>query len=234
MSKSLERCRLYISKEDLNQALKLKIDLVHLAGKTRRSHTKRIILLHICKNMRRQKLKASEACLADLVREYGNALPPCPYVMRWIARVREPIFRPFQQKSNKDIRILLVTGISLNGDREGFVYALNWAPEPSFFKIGCAKTSAENTVKDWERCDPEAEVIFNEPFQFPERMEDLIHLHLIDKRYQMDRPCERCAIKHAEWSKVPMEDVKRVVEEWGCHGRKTTIFNGRNFGALQA
>lgn len=52
-----------------------------------------------------------------------------------------------------------------------------------FIKIGCCNSTPAQRIKQWDKCYLKATIYHQEVFEFPQRIEKLIHLGLADKRY---------------------------------------------------
>ena len=213
-TKKAGRCQLKVSKADLSQALKLVTGLEDLVGEERMKYLERIILLHVCDNTHRVKLKAHETCLAKLVQNYADTLKTHTGNVERNPKPVESAFRPFTTNLKKDMQSLLTTKISPNEDPQGFLYGFRCVADPDFIKIGYAKTSPERRVKAWKKCHSEADIVFQVHFPFPKRMESLVHMQLINARYELIKPCEFCGTIHTEWFKLSVRHAKSLVEAW--------------------
>ncbi|KAH0175698.1 hypothetical protein KCU67_g10, partial [Aureobasidium melanogenum] len=57
-------------------------------------------------------------------------------------------------------------------------------PYPSLSRsIGCCNSTPAQRIKQWDKCYLKATIYHQEVFEFPQRIEKLIHLGLADKRY---------------------------------------------------
>ena len=128
------------------------------------------------------------------MRSYASTHPTNPGGMELNLRPVPSTFHPFTIRLKNDMRSVLETKISINGNPHGFLYGFKCTAEPDFIKIRYARTSPEKRVKTWKNCHSDAEIVFHEHFPFFSRMESLIHMQPIDMRYVMIITCEFAAL----------------------------------------
>lgn len=123
--------------------------------------------------------------------------------------------RPSNRNSNTTLRSKLESHINKKQFLNGFVYVFWTASDPKFIKIGCSNHSPEARVTQWTKCYPAAELLLKEAFDFPQRIEELIHLQLADKRVEMQCDVPSCKSGfHDEWFECSVEEARVVIQDW--------------------
>jgi hypothetical protein len=138
--------------------------------------------------------------------------------------IRQPAeFTSFLPGPEDNLDILLPQPVASNQAASGYVYALFWPSEPEFVKIGYAKSSTARRLKTWNKCHRGAEILYSAPFMFPERMERIIHLQLIKRRYCI-MACVACGRCHIERFKISPEEAIQTIRDWRDVTRKDALY----------
>jgi hypothetical protein len=141
-----------------------------------------------------------------------------------VVGIQEPtVFTSFLPGPKDDLNVLLVQPVVSNQTTSGYVYALCWPSEPEFVKIGYAKLSPAKRLKIWNKCHQEAEILYSAPFMFPERMERIIHLQLIKKRYSI-MACMACGRSHIEWFKMSHDEAIQTIRDWEKLSEESVLY----------
>ena len=211
------RCGGNVSGQELEQAKRLRFKLAGQKGEELASTMERIIRLRVCNNTHRKKLiNASQLKLLEsLVEAYKEMQvetePSEPQLMLGEEELFERHPPPGPRRT---IELILRRTINQRQDEEGMIYIFSWPRKPGLLKIGYAKESAEDRVRTLRHCHPEASLLYKMDVTFPERMEQLIHAELADKRYRLREDCLGCGKRHTEWFAVTLEEAKRVIRDW--------------------
>lgn len=130
--------------------------------------------------------------------------------------IRAPVStRPSKRNSNTTLRAKLESHIEEKQFPNGFIYVFRTASDPQFVKIGCSNHSPTARVAQWAKCYPEAKLLLKEAFDFPQRIEELIHLQLADKRVEMQCDVPSCKSGfHDEWFECSVEEARVVIQDW--------------------
>jgi hypothetical protein len=208
------RCGGLTTPEDLAEAQRLSSILPADAGEERIEIIKRIILLRVCKNTHRRTLEdvRQSSTFVTLVTIYEKSLVMSGIVQS-AGKGQDELFEPFHAPKGQGIAHLLPQDINSNQYVAGSIYVFKWPRVPGLLKIGYAKKST-NRINTWQHCHPEATLIYERDFAFPERMEKLVHAELADTRRRLRVECSRCGCKHTEWFEVSLEEAKRVIDGW--------------------
>jgi hypothetical protein len=141
------------------------------------------------------------------------------------ARVKPAaIFRPqaleelqciARTKDDMSVRIKLERPIRPEQFSDGFLYAFTSEFEPGFVKIGCCRSAPAQRIRQWDKCYPKATLYHEEACEFPQRMEELIHLEWADRRYSKQCDVGSCKWKsHDEWFKCLPTEAERIMRQW--------------------
>ena len=125
----------------------------------------------------------------------------------------QQMFEPYQNTPGDNVSKVIRSTVHENQSSERFVYAFDWPTYPGFVKIGYVKAFVEKRMKKWRRCHHGANLVVYEKFNFPERMERLIHLQLAGNRHQIAF-CLVCNRTHFEWFKISADEAKQVIRDW--------------------
>lgn len=135
-------------------------------------------------------------------------------------------FRLCQRNSKTTLRMKLESPIKDNQFPTGFLYIYTWDSMPGFVKIGCAKTSSAKRVAQWAKCHPALTLAFHTDFIFPQRIEELVHLQLADKRYEVSCNLPSCKSDyHNEWFTSSVEGARRLLEQWKALAERSPIYD---------
>jgi ferredoxin len=132
-------------------------------------------------------------------------------------------FTSFLPGPKDSLDLLLPQPVASNQAASGYVYALFWPSEPEFVKIGYAKSSMARRLKTWNKCHRGAEILYSAPFMFPERMERIIHLQLIERRHCI-MACVACGRCHIEWFKISPEEAIQTIRDWRDVTREDALY----------
>ena len=97
----------------------------------------------------------------------------------------------------------------------GSLYIFTWKHLPGYVKVGCAKGDSAKRIEQWAKCYSGAERVHSVNVSFPQRMEELVHLQMAERRYEVYCDEESCKLRyHDEWFKCSVEEMKSVVDGW--------------------
>jgi hypothetical protein len=133
------------------------------------------------------------------------------------------VFASFLPGPKDNLDLLLSQPVASNQAASGYVYALFWPSQPEFVKIGYAKSSTARRLKTWNKCHQGAEILYSAPFMFPERMERIIHLQLLQRRHCI-KACVACGRSHIEWFKISREEAVQIICDWRDVNRENTLY----------
>jgi hypothetical protein len=162
-------------------------------------------------------------CSLDEPRSYGPTDPDFEVALKVIENQQPTVFTSFLPGPKDDLKMLLVQPVASNQAASGYVYALCWPSEPGFVKIGYAKSSPATRLKIWNKCHEGAEILYSAPFMFPERMERIIHLQLIEKRYRITA-CVVCGRSHNEWFKMSQDETIQTIRDWETLSEESVLY----------
>ena len=123
------------------------------------------------------------------------------------------VFIPYVTDPRDSVKGDLLCDVPLSHARTGFVYAFMWPSCPDYIKIGYTSNSSQSRVQDWQSCHPGATLCVSTAFDFPERMERLIHLQMAKQRHKIMK-CKNCMKTHFEWFKLPIAVVSQIIGDW--------------------
>jgi hypothetical protein len=202
-------CGSQISKGELTLATS-KLNELHNPTIEEASVLKAIIKLLICANHRRSH---TEVQLDALIRKYKSELLES-------AKMHEAFdftsYRAWHDSgARRSVREKLGDVIKGNEYQTGSVYGFTWDVVPGLIKIGYAKDTTNDRVKQWHKCHPGATRVFNITFDFPHRMEELIHTQMANKRQELECRLKACPLDyHNEWFKSSVEEAELIVRRW--------------------
>ena len=123
--------------------------------------------------------------------------------------------RQSHRNSQKNFGLKLGTEIKSEQFVEGYVYVFTSECVPGLVKVGSTKSSVAERVKEWRKCYYKPQILCSERFQFPQRMEELVHLQFVANRREVLCWKRECKMKfHDEWFQCEPHRMKAVVEEW--------------------
>ncbi|KAF2752933.1 hypothetical protein EJ05DRAFT_490533 [Pseudovirgaria hyperparasitica] len=230
--KGPKRCGGNISTNDLEESQKLGKVIETMGQDKRKSVLKDIILLHVCKNTHRQKLEEESECLGRLVQKYDASLLPelsGPKSLIKESIVTDPQlfiprFGPCSSDLSNTVKEVLRKQINPNQAKSGTVYVFACPSAPGYVKIGYVKESIKKRMAKWNKCHPQASLLYEEAFAFPERMEKLIHLELASQRRCL-LGCKSCGKDHIEWFQVSIEEVRRLIQDWKLITQESELYS---------
>lgn len=123
------------------------------------------------------------------------------------------VFIPYVTDPKDSVKGDLLCDVPFNYARTGHVYAFTWPSNPDYIKIGYTSNSSQSRVLEWQSCHPGATLCVSIEFDFPKRMERLIHLQMAKHRHKIVK-CKNCLKTHFEWFKLSIEDVSQVIQDW--------------------
>jgi hypothetical protein len=169
----------------------------------------KILRLLVCKR------HSEEQILSQMNRLLATYIPELvEFARSHIART-DPTSQLCDRNSNMSVRIKLESLISSEQFPDGFLYAFTSEFEPGFVKIGCCKSTPAQRIRQWDKCYPKATLYHQEVFKFPQRIEELIHLELADKRYSKQCNVGSCDSKsHDEWFKCSPAEAEHIIQQW--------------------
>ncbi|KAG9664677.1 hypothetical protein KCV03_g10099, partial [Aureobasidium melanogenum] len=127
----------------------------------------------------------------------------------------DPTSQLWDRNSSMSVRIKLERPIRPEQFSDGFLYAFTSEFEPGFVKFGCCKSALAQRIRQWDKCYPKATLYHQEVFKFPQRIEELIHLELADKRYSKQCNVGSCDSKsHDEWFKCSPAEAEQIIQQW--------------------
>lgn len=213
------QCRGEISEGDLRSASSQMRLLTGSTGENR-SLLKTITPLLVCKRHPDWRVQTQ---LQDLMRIYESDICEYGKICGPLDRV-EP--RACQRNSATTLLQKLKSPIESNQFEGGVVYLFTWDKQPGFVKIGCAKGLSDRRVAQWAKCYPRLTPNFDMKFDFPQRMEEMIHLELAGKRYEMRCDIRSCRSEyHDEWFKCSVEEAETLVRRWRSRDDEHTLYD---------
>jgi len=179
-----------------------------------------IIKLLICANHRKSQTGGQ---LDALMRKYRSELLE-------FAKTRElqsfTSYRPWRQSTRVSVKEKLGVVIKENESRTGSVYGYTWDVVPGLIKIGYAKDTTCGRIKQWCKCNPGATQVFSVTFDFPHRMEELIHRQLADKRQELKCNLEACpSTYHNEWFSCSVEETEQILQQWKTISEEEPLYD---------
>jgi hypothetical protein len=94
----------------------------------------------------------------------------------------------------------------------GYLYIYTCPYIPGFVKIGCSNKEPDRRIKEWRSCHPLATEQDRCKFEFPQRMEELVHLRLNTLRSEVICLAQQCkADYHDEWFKCSVDEAKGII-----------------------
>ncbi|KAK2595517.1 hypothetical protein QQS21_006745 [Conoideocrella luteorostrata] len=95
----------------------------------------------------------------------------------------------------------------------GFVYVLEHLRDPTLFKIGRTKTSAEQRLRQSNNCcGKNSEIIHQSANKIPGAYQAECIAHAILQHHRLDvKDCPQCGRSHSEWFRAPREKVLEAV-----------------------
>jgi hypothetical protein len=157
------------------------------------------------------------------LRAHDPAQPNSDVASEILDNQQSAVFASFLPGPKDNLDLLLSQPVASNQAASGYVYALFWPSEPEFVKIGYAKSSTARRLKTWNKCHQGAEILYSAPFMFPERMERIIHLQLIQRRHYI-RACVACGRSHIEWFKISREEAVQIIRDWRDVNKENTLY----------
>lgn len=180
---------------------------LHVSSKDEATALEEIIKLLICANHRRSR---TEIQLDTLMQRYKPELLESAKMHREFSFTT---YHAFQDRARRSVREKLGSLIKDNEHRAGSAYGFTWDVVPGLIKIGYANDTTSDRVKQWRKCHPGATQVFNITFDFPHRMEELIHAQMADKRQECR--LDSCSFKyHNEWFRSSVEETELIVRQW--------------------
>lgn len=196
------RCKAQPSQADLNEALRLIAGIWLRSPQDTNTKLEEVIRLRTCPT-HRQKLEAQYLmCQAKIYSETllqsGQGLRP--------GAAEDPPFLPYNANPSLNLVRKLKEPINPNQDPSGFLYVFQIKSAPGFVKIGYGAKSLDDMLKRWRKCHSEPTICFTEHFDYPERMEEIVHLNFFRNRFTY--ACKICNKRHDEWFKISVEEAQ--------------------------
>lgn len=215
-----EQCSGDISKGALCQATR-QIGKV-LDGTDKGAITLEIIRLLVCGRHGSSNIEPQLEFLrqqyADEIFHFAQSQAPVPDI----------IVRPSSRNTRMTLMRKLHEDIKPDQFLHGTIYAYTWNGLPGYVKVGCAKNGCDKRAAQWAKCYPRLVLEYHIDFAFPQRMEEMIHLLLPGRRFEVD--CENLACPsgyHDEWFDCSVGDVRKLAEELNAIGEKASLYDVR-------
>lgn len=123
-----------------------------------------------------------------------------------------PQVRRCGRNSRQDFRHKLGQVIKDDQFDAGYLYIYTCAYMPGFIKVGCSKDEPSRRIKEWRGCYPLATEQYRCEIEFPQRMEELVHLRLATLRFEIICLAPQCKTNyHDEWFKCSVEAAKGII-----------------------
>lgn len=130
------------------------------------------------------------------------------------------------RNSRQDLRLKLGKIIKDNQFDAGFLYVYTCPYIPGFVKVGCSQDDPTRRIKEWRICYPLATEQYRCEIEFPQRMEELVHLRLATLRFEVLCLAQQCKAKyHDEWFKCSVEDAKGLIENLKALNDKSALYD---------
>lgn len=159
----------------------------------------------------------------DLIKTYA------PQIELYTA-AETPHFSPQDRRcgrnSRQDFRRKLEQVIKDDQFGAGYLYIYTCPYIPGFVKVGCSKDEPSRRIKEWRGCYPLATEQYRCQIEFPQRMEELVHLKLATLRSEMICLAQQCkANYHDEWFKCSVEDAKGIIGHLKALNDKDALYD---------
>ena len=179
-----------------------------------------VIRLLVCNRHNETALKKQ---LNDLIKIYT------PQIQVYTA-ADAPDFSPQGNRCGRNLRQSLRSKLGQDiKDTQfaaGYLYIYTCPYIPGFVKIGCSKDEPSRRIKEWRICYPLATEQYRCNIEFPQRMEELVHLRLATSRYEMICLAPQCDCNyHDEWFRCSVEDAKGIIEHLKALHDKRALYD---------
>jgi hypothetical protein len=137
-----------------------------------------------------------------------------------------PQGRPCGRNSRQDFRRKLGQVIKDGQFDAGYLYIYTCPYIPGFVKVGCSKDEPSRRIKEWTGCYPLATEQYRCGIEFPQRMEELVHLRLATLRSEIICLAPRCKTNyHDEWFECSVEDAKGIIGHLKALNDKDALYD---------
>lgn len=181
---------------------------------------KAVIRLLICGNHKDAHLHSQ---FNGLVEKYQPELEE-------YARTHEPHVRITHRRSSRNtkttMRDKLYSVIKDDQFQTGSLYIFTWSCLEGYVKVGCTKGGSAKRIKQWSRCYPGAVEAHSMEMSFPQRMEELIHLQMAGRRYDISCYAGSCVSGyHDEWFECSVEEMRIVIDDWSALVKESELYS---------
>lgn len=195
------QCRARTSEGRLCLALKL-LRRTSINGEKVSESRETIIRLLVC-DMHRLQV---DSLLDGLIKKYQPEF-------HGYARTHEPkettILRQCVRNNRTNFRSKLKSAIKGEQFDCGHIHIFTWPYMPHYIKVGCTKNSPAERIKQWAKCYPDAVAAYSVWLNFPQRIEELFHLQIVDKRYDILGSSRSCkSTYHDVWFLSSIEEMR--------------------------